>query len=994
VAGFGAAAYGAVSPIVKAAGAAGGLRANMAKLNPEQRGLALSILGLGKQYDQFSKSLQPEVLSVFGKGIALAGDLMHEVQPVASATGKAIGGLLDKVDAEFKSGTWQSFFSFMAKTAGPDIALLGNTFTGLLNVLPPLLTDLQPVATTLLGDADAALKLAGAILKVYDAEHGFIKTTSDSTGWLGRLGHAAGNAFDQLIPGTGQAKQLGKEIGIFGTQASGPGVKGLNAIAAAAAPAATQLQMITAALTTLDNLLSDQSAQVAWKQSQIAATKAVDAGSKAIDGNSAKQLANRQLVIDSTQKTEAFANIQATTGHDIDGASRTLANQIKFLQSTGDKSRWVTAQIHDLQKAENALKNRSLMINVDGRGQYSVQAIAAAGGHGGSQRLLGGARGMLVQQGTTATADDVLVRVSKGESIVPAHLTPAVAPLLKAHGVPGFAQGVVGNYGPGSLAGLGSWMTAENSATLRAIEQATAAGALRGIKAAQSAASGGGGFGGGLGRASLRQIENWWVQAGGPGGGYAHVAAAITGAESGFNPRAVQAGQPYATTGWGLWQITPGNSEPQFGTDSALLNPLANAGAAVAKFHAADGFSPWTTFMDGAYLKFMARGGTAAPGWTVLGERGPELAFMRGGETVLSHSQSVQAGMGGLPGLAGGTLTPKQAAALAARQLKTEESTGASLANYYAHPGTAAGIRAEETRYLKAIARYFDGSSAKWRDKAVERQTARLTDVGSQIRSLGSRLAGARSYQQSVQSGLSGFADLSTTTLGGAMIGNGRGGQSSQGGARYLNTQLQGKLGSLKKFGQVLGKLAAAKVDSSLIRQVVALGQSDPVAGAQYGQEILSGGPSLIRALNKTEAGIAGTELNISRGAASSVYEGKYQPGKHFLQELQHDKSGLQSLFRDLGKTLGEEASRWFRVPKGRRPKGFASGGVLTEPVYGYGASGQEYTFAENGPERITPGAGRSGPLVTFGDVHVREQADIHIISQRVGFAIAAAGLG
>lgn len=135
---------------------------------------------------------------------------------------------------------------------------------------------------------------------------------------------------------------------------------------------------------------------------------------------------------------------------------------------------------------------------------------------------------------------------------------------------------------------------------------------------------------GGLGRQSLRQIEDYWMGAGGPGGLIAHIAAAITGPESGFNPRAVQQGQPYATTGWGLWQITPGNSEPQFGIDQALLNPRNNAGAAVAKYRGAgSSFLPWTTFVSGAYRAFMDQGGVLQPGWnTVLNGTGqPEVVL-------------------------------------------------------------------------------------------------------------------------------------------------------------------------------------------------------------------------------------------------------------------------------------------------------------------------------------------------------------------------------
>jgi hypothetical protein len=78
--------------------------------------------------------------------------------------------------------------------------------------------------------------------------------------------------------------------------------------------------------------------------------------------------------------------------------------------------------------------------------------------------------------------------------------------------------------------------------------------------------------------------------------GPAVIAVAITEPESGRDSTIVQANQPYATTGWGLWQITPGDSVPQFGINKAMLDPLNNARAGHAKWAAAGGFSPWTTY--------------------------------------------------------------------------------------------------------------------------------------------------------------------------------------------------------------------------------------------------------------------------------------------------------------------------------------------------------------------------------------------------------------
>jgi len=101
-------------------------------------------------------------------------------------------------------------------------------------------------------------------------------------------------------------------------------------------------------------------------------------------------------------------------------------------------------------------------------------------------------------------------------------------------------------------------------------------------------------------------IGGYWVLAGGPSS-EAETAEEITGAEAAFDPGIIQAGMPYSTTGWGLWQITPGNSEPTYGEDYQLLDPWNNAEAAFAKYQGdGDSFDPWTTYVDGKYKDFQS----------------------------------------------------------------------------------------------------------------------------------------------------------------------------------------------------------------------------------------------------------------------------------------------------------------------------------------------------------------------------------------------------
>jgi len=92
---------------------------------------------------------------------------------------------------------------------------------------------------------------------------------------------------------------------------------------------------------------------------------------------------------------------------------------------------------------------------------------------------------------------------------------------------------------------------------------------------------------------SYAELEGLWIQAGG-NPAVAPIMAAIAMAESGGRD-IMQQGQPQATTGCGIWQITP----PQAGCQDSLTN----AQQAVAKYND-QGLSAWTTYTGGQYRQF------------------------------------------------------------------------------------------------------------------------------------------------------------------------------------------------------------------------------------------------------------------------------------------------------------------------------------------------------------------------------------------------------
>lgn len=505
VGGFGLAAAGAVAPILKASKATGGLRANMDKLNPEQKQLAGSILGLGKQYDVFQKSLQPEVLAVFGKGIRLAGNLMHDVQPVAAATGKALGTMLGAIDKEFQSGTWQDFFGFMARTAGPDIALLTSNFTDFMELLPPLLKDLQPVAGGILQLTDDILKMTAVVIRASDAERRIASEAHNSSGFLGELAHAAEAAIGQIVPGVPAAEKLGHALGQQADSAAkaGPGIREVTSAlesgiaswtgtAGAVKITAASVDELTASMAkNVGEILTLQGDEIGWRQSLQAASKQLDSNSAGLRGNSKDALANKAAVLQTSQSVLTFASDQLRLGGNLQGASHRIADQITWLQKHGDKSKFARDEIHALRMEENKLKDtiRQRLL-VSASGFWKVTGAL----QGGTPQAGGGphaARGMYVSQGQPGV-DDQLIVAQRGELVVP---TAIVAAGLTDHlrgMIPGFdSGGIVGNYS-GSVGGAPKWLAAQDAATLHAVEAATAAATAAGIKSAQAAASSGG----------------------------------------------------------------------------------------------------------------------------------------------------------------------------------------------------------------------------------------------------------------------------------------------------------------------------------------------------------------------------------------------------------------------------------------------------------------------------------------------------------------------
>jgi hypothetical protein len=532
------------------------LRANLASLNPEQQQVAKGLLGLSAQFSGFEKALQPQVLDVFNRGLHLASGLLGDVEPVAAATGKALGGVLSSIDAEFRSGTWQNFFGFMARTAGPDVQLLGDLFRNLLDLLPPVLTALQPLATELLRDAAGASRLAAgmfnvisALNKARTAAEAHVHGTDLATRAWNLFAGAVKQAAENLVPAIPGLSKIASEAGKLGAQGPALGltarqIKAIGDRSAGAAPLFTQMgdtikgarDKLKALNTQLGTYMgyvlqlegANTSAITAFHQldKQMGKNHATFTGVNTASLTLQQTFEGQLLPATSDTMTamqKGHAPVKVLAGYMStllnpavhDGALKNQALRTAIYDMaqragyTGPNkiaplTRFIDHNKESLQRAADQAHHYASklgeipahvgsQIAITARGQWAIAS--------GLQRQLPGPRaaaGMYVTAGTHATADDVLVRASKGELIVPTKMVSAGLVDHLRGSIPGFAAGGIipsykGTMAPG-IAGLGTWTAHNWQATVRLLTADVAAAMAAAFKKAVIAAlpSGGG----------------------------------------------------------------------------------------------------------------------------------------------------------------------------------------------------------------------------------------------------------------------------------------------------------------------------------------------------------------------------------------------------------------------------------------------------------------------------------------------------------------------
>jgi len=771
LAGFGAAAAEVIGPILKAGTATDAQRKALMGLDENQRNAYGSLAALKDELGKFGKDLEPAVLDVFNSGLKLAKDLMGDLIGVGSGAGHAIAGMLDTIDAEFRSGNWNKFFFFMHDQAAPDIKLLTDLFVQLLEVLPPLVMALQPMAEALLKDTTQIAELIGWLEKfpgAIDSAETAIRSHTGQTQEAAKAHSVFGDALKRttvqllngIVPGLGTAlpflQKYADSTDKSGTSTGKMGDSFRNAVD----PAKAYTDQVQRAADATKNLMDRQSAaldkQTAYGNSMVISANDAAALRDRLNESAGKVGLHTQKERDSFSAANTYiasledqAKQAIASGHGEDVAATAIRNGLPLLDSakTKNKQYWqevktLTGWLHQLDQ----IKAINEAIHVNATGQWSVTPgkIGLPGGTAGGPFARGGLvaqAGLYVAAGTTPTADDVLIRASKGELVVPANMVSAGAVDHLRGAIPGFAAGgVTGSYGPGRVAGIPPWGNAELNATERAVARSTAKSMADAINQAKTQAANpfagitgvpsGGAIGPGAASAQAFARSILWAYGWGPEQMPSLIA--LWNGESGWNYRAYNA----SSGATGIPQSLPASKMASAGADY-LTNPATQIrwglgyikqvyGSPAAAYSRWLGRSPhW--YADGGLvgvaeglIPAMAAGGAVPAGGTSTqaglrfwlgaaqyGERrdylglahafaaGParyRTATVRAELATLAHRQAAE--QAAYAHLAGSGLTQANMAKLGAAA-KAEESTARDKALSHlpgGHPGWVSGL--------------------------------------------------------------------------------------------------------------------------------------------------------------------------------------------------------------------------------------------------------------------------------------------------------------
>lgn len=352
--------------------------------------------------------------------------------------------------------------------------------------------------------------------------------------------------------------------------------------------------------------------------------------------------------------------------------------------------------------------------------------------------------------------------------------------------------------------------------------------------------------------------------------------------ESGGNPNAINLWDSNAKAGYpsqGLMQTIPQTFAAYAGPYRVfgITNPFASIYAGLNYATQRYG-SGWRKALSG--VKGYATGTDGADrGWAWVGEEGPELVHFKGGETVLTHEESMLTGMKVLRGYASGT--SKRTTGIAADAAKGVSSLNSAVKKLYDLITKAFTSGKIGSGTASSLNKYVDSQN-----KQLQKLVKDRTDLATKLKDANAKLEEVKKEESEMATSI---ADKAKGLRSLTDVFNSDGVSTSS-----AISGLKSRLAAIKAFQSNVSKLVSRGFSKEIISEIA---QAGPEQGNAMATELLNATEAQVKDLNSTYAAIGTASDSLGKSVAGSYYSA----GKKAAQSL---VDGLTSKDKALTKKI------------------------------------------------------------------------------------------
>ncbi|MET9517041.1 hypothetical protein [Streptomyces sp. NPDC002994] len=172
----------------------------------------------------------------------------------------------------------------------------------------------------------------------------------------------------------------------------------------------------------------------------------------------------------------------------------------------------------------------------------------------------------------------------------------------------------------------------------------------------------------------------------------------------------------------------------------------------------------------------------------------------------------------------------------------------------------------------------------------VNRDTKKLQKLASQRDALAAKIAAAKKFA----------ADITSQAREGAGLSN-LGLEPEEVTAGSIKGGLAAKLQKIKAFTGYINTLGKRGLNKNLLRQILNMG---PEAGYAYASALAGASKSVIRDVNKTQAGIDKASTTLGRDGADRLYDAGKNAGKGLVKGLESEQKRIEDLMMKIAKGM------------------------------------------------------------------------------------------